>query len=111
MPRALRMLALGFPVTVATGFATGYLLLPGLSVWVVRVRCHPAACQPVRVEEAMPQLIKEFTFRAGFGDIRNVGVGPFDDRTIITVRGGRFRGARLNGHCRIQRRLAAARCR
>jgi Protein of unknown function (DUF3237) len=48
-------------------------------------------------EEAMPQLIKEFTFRADFGDIRSVGVGPFGDRTIITVRGGRFRGARLNG--------------
>ena len=31
----LRMLALGFPLTVATGFATGYVLLPGARVWIV----------------------------------------------------------------------------
>ena len=41
----LRMLALGFPLTVATGFATGYLLLPGLSVWVVALL---AAAPPTR---------------------------------------------------------------
>ena len=45
----------------------------------------------------MPQLIKEFTFRADFGKIHNVGVGPLGDRVVITVRGGRFRGDRLNG--------------
>ena len=31
-------------------------------------------------EEAMPQLIKEFTFRADFGDIRSVGAGSATGR-------------------------------
>ena len=31
----LRMLALGFPLTVAAGFAAGYWLLPELSLWLV----------------------------------------------------------------------------
>jgi sodium/hydrogen antiporter len=60
----LRMLALGFPVTVATGFAAGYLLLPGLSIWVVALLAaalaatDAALASPVIMDERIPRRLR-----------------------------------------------------
>ena len=71
----LRMLALGFPVTVATGFATGYLLLPGLSVWVVALLAaalaatDAALASPVIMDERIPrQLRRIIDVESGLND-------------------------------------------
>ena len=60
----LRMLALGFPLTVAAGFATGYLLFPGLSVWVVALLAaalaatDAALASPVIMDERIPRRLR-----------------------------------------------------
>jgi len=71
----LRMLALGFPLTVATGFATGYLLLPGLSVWVVALLAaalaatDAALASPVIMDERIPrQLRRIIDVESGLND-------------------------------------------
>ena len=69
------MLALGFPVTVATGFVTGYLLLPGLSVWVVALLAaalaatDAALASPVILDERIPrQLRRIIDVESGLND-------------------------------------------
>ena len=58
------MLALGFPVTVAAGFAAGYLLFPGLSVWVVALLAaalaatDAALASPVIMDERIPRRLR-----------------------------------------------------
>src|SRR5690242_2436054 len=71
----LRMLALGFPLTVATGFVTGYLLLPGLSVWVVALLAaalaatDAALASPVIMDERIPrQLRRIIDVESGLND-------------------------------------------
>jgi sodium/hydrogen antiporter len=60
----LRMLAIGFPLTVATGFAAGYWLLPGLSVWVVALLAaalaatDAALASPVIMDERIPHRLR-----------------------------------------------------
>ena len=60
----LRMLALGFPLTVATGFAAGYFLLPGLSVWIVALLAaalaatDAALASPVIMDERIPRRLR-----------------------------------------------------
>ena len=60
----LRMLALGFPLTVAAGFAAGYLLLPGLSVWIVALLAaalaatDAALASPVIMDERIPRRLR-----------------------------------------------------
>jgi sodium/hydrogen antiporter len=60
----LRMLALGFPLTVALGFATGYLLFPGMSVWVVALLAaalaatDAALASPVIMDERIPRRLR-----------------------------------------------------
>ena len=71
----LRMLALGFPLTVATGFAAGYLLLPGLSVWVIALLAaalaatDAALASPVIMDERIPrQLRRIIDVESGLND-------------------------------------------
>lgn len=71
----LRMLALGFPLTVATGFATGYWLLPGLSVWVIALLAatlaatDAALASPVIMDERIPrQLRRIIDVESGLND-------------------------------------------
>ena len=60
----LRMLALGFPVTIAAGFAAGYLLFPGLSLWVVALLAaalaatDAALASPVIMDERLPRRLR-----------------------------------------------------
>jgi len=60
----LRMLALGFPLTVATGFAAGYVLLPGAGVWVVALLAaalaatDAALASPVIMDERIPRRLR-----------------------------------------------------
>ncbi len=60
----LRMLALGFPLTVAAGFAAGYWLFPGLSVWVVALLAaalaatDAALASPVIMDERIPRRLR-----------------------------------------------------
>ena len=60
----LRMLALGFPLTVAAGFAAGYFLLPGLSVWIVALLAaalaatDAALASPVIMDERIPRRLR-----------------------------------------------------
>ena len=57
----LRMLALGFPLTVVTGFAAGYWLLAGSSTWVVALLAaalaatDAALASPVIMDERIPR--------------------------------------------------------
>ena len=71
----LRMLALGFPLTVATGFAVGYWLLPGVSVWVVALLAaalaatDAALAAPVIMGERIPlQLRRIIDVESGLND-------------------------------------------
>ena len=71
----LRMLALGFPLTVATGFAAGYWLLPGVSVWVVALLAaalaatDAALAAPVIMDERIPhQLRRIIDVESGLND-------------------------------------------
>jgi sodium/hydrogen antiporter len=71
----LRMLALGLPLTVAAGFAAGYWLLPGLSVWVVALLAaalaatDAALASPVIVHERIPrQLRRIIDVESGLND-------------------------------------------
>jgi sodium/hydrogen antiporter len=50
----LRMLALGFPLTVATGFASGYLLLPGMSIWVLALLAAALAATGAALASSWP---------------------------------------------------------
>jgi NhaP-type Na+/H+ or K+/H+ antiporter len=60
----LRMLALGFPLTVATGFATGYFLFPGAGVWIVALLAaalaatDAALASPVIMDERIPRRLR-----------------------------------------------------
>ena len=60
----LRMLALGFPLTVAAGFAAGYWLLPGASVWIVALLAaalaatDAALASPVIMDERIPRRLR-----------------------------------------------------
>jgi NhaP-type Na+/H+ or K+/H+ antiporter len=60
----LRMLALGFPLTVTTGFATGYFLLPGAGVWIVALLAaalaatDAALASPVIMDERIPRQLR-----------------------------------------------------
>jgi NhaP-type Na+/H+ or K+/H+ antiporter len=60
----LRMLALGFPLTVATGFAIGHFLLPGAGVWVVALLAaalaatDAALASPVIMDERIPRRLR-----------------------------------------------------
>lgn len=60
----LRMLALGFPLTVAGGFATGYWLLPGAGVWIVALLAaalaatDAALASPVIMDERIPSRLR-----------------------------------------------------
>jgi len=60
----LRMLALGFPVTIAAGFAAGYFLFPGLSLWVVALLAaalaatDAALASPVIMDERLPRRLR-----------------------------------------------------
>ena len=60
----LRMLALGFPLTVATGFATGYWLIPGAGVWIVALLAaalaatDAALASPVIMDERIPRRLR-----------------------------------------------------
>jgi NhaP-type Na+/H+ or K+/H+ antiporter len=60
----LRMLALGFPVTIAAGFAAGYLLFPGTGVWVVALLAaalaatDAALASPVIMDERLPVQLR-----------------------------------------------------
>ena len=69
------MLALGFPLTIATGFAAGYWLLPGLSVWVVALLAaalaatDAALASPVIMDERIPhQLRRIIDVESGLND-------------------------------------------
>ena len=71
----LRMLALGFPLTVATGFACGYLLLPGMNIWVVALLAaalaatDAALASPVIMDERIPhQLRRIIDVESGLND-------------------------------------------
>jgi len=71
----LRMLALGFPLTVATGFAAGYWLLSGWSVWVVALLAaalaatDAALASPVIMDERIPhQLRRIIDVESGLND-------------------------------------------
>ena len=71
----LRMLALGFPLTIATGFAAGYWLLPGLSLWVVALLAaalaatDAALASPVIMDERLPrQLRRIIDVESGLND-------------------------------------------
>ena len=71
----LRMLALGFPLTVALGFATGHVLFPGLSVWVVALLAaalaatDAALASPVIMDERIPlQLRRIIDVESGLND-------------------------------------------
>ena len=71
----LRMLAIGFPLTVATGFAAGYWLLPGSSVWVVALLAaalaatDAALASPVIMDERIPlQLRRIIDVESGLND-------------------------------------------
>ena len=71
----LRMLGLGFPLTVATGFAAGYWLLPGWSVWVVALLAaalaatDAALASPVIMDERIPhQLRRIIDVESGLND-------------------------------------------
>lgn len=60
----LRMLALGFPLTVALGFAAGYWLLPGTSLWVVALLAatlaatDAALAAPVIMDKRIPHELR-----------------------------------------------------
>jgi sodium/hydrogen antiporter len=71
----LRMLALGFPMTIAAGFATGYWLFPGVSVWVVALLAaalaatDAALASPVIMDERLPrQLRRIIDVESGLND-------------------------------------------
>jgi len=71
----LRMLALGFPLTVATGFAAGYWLLSGRDVWVVALLAaalaatDAALASPVIMDERIPrQLRRIIDVESGLND-------------------------------------------
>jgi len=71
----LRMLALGFPVTIGAGFAAGYLLFPGLSLWVVALLAaalaatDAALASPVIMDERLPvQLRRIIDVESGLND-------------------------------------------
>src|SRR5215207_6966375 len=71
----LRMLALGFPLTVAAGFAAGYWLLSGWSVWVVALLAaalaatDAALASPVIMDERIPlQLRRVIDVESGLND-------------------------------------------
>src|SRR4051794_2705127 len=71
----LRMLALGFPLTVVTGFAAGYWLLAGSSTWVVALLAaalaatDAALASPVIMDERIPrQLRRIIDVESGLND-------------------------------------------
>jgi NhaP-type Na+/H+ or K+/H+ antiporter len=71
----LRMLALGFPLTVVSGFAAGYWLLPGSSTWVVALLAaalaatDAALASPVIMDERIPrQLRRIIDVESGLND-------------------------------------------
>lgn len=45
----------------------------------------------------MPELIQELEYRADLSGVDDVGSGPFGQRIIANVSGGRFAGDRLKG--------------
>jgi NhaP-type Na+/H+ or K+/H+ antiporter len=60
----LRLLAIGFPLTVAVGFAAGYWLLPGMSLWVIALLAaalaatDAALAAPVIMDERIPRELR-----------------------------------------------------
>jgi NhaP-type Na+/H+ or K+/H+ antiporter len=60
----LRMLALGFSLTVAAGLATGYFLFPGAGVWIVALLAaalaatDAALASPVIMDERIPRRLR-----------------------------------------------------
>ena len=58
------MLALGFPLTVAAGFAAGYWLLPGAGVWIVALLAaalaatDAALASPMIMDERIPRRLR-----------------------------------------------------
>ena len=60
----LRMLAIGFPLTVAVGFAAGYWLLPGVNLWVMALLAaalaatDAALAAPVIMDERIPRELR-----------------------------------------------------
>lgn len=71
----LRMLVVGFPVTVAFGFAAGYWLLPEADVWIVAVLAaalaatDAALASPVIMDSRIPlQLRRIIDVESGLND-------------------------------------------
>jgi NhaP-type Na+/H+ or K+/H+ antiporter len=126
----LRMLALGFPFTVATGFAAGYWLLPGSSVWVVALLAaalaatDAALASPVIMDERIPrQLRRIIDVESGLNDglatplvlLFLAGAvasgGPAEGRGTVGPRAGRAGHRRGGGCCARSRWSTPARVR